>query len=137
MMRLKFCGLLLASFMALPALADETKNPAIEATIQGQITAFLAEDVTKAFTFAAPNIKTFFGTAENFGAMVKQGYPMVYHPTAVRMLELRTVAGNLWQRVMVTDDAGRTHLLDYQMLETPEGWQIGGVQLLPEAGIGA
>lgn len=136
-MRLKLCGLLLAGALALPALADEVRNPAIEATIQGQITAFLAEDVTAAFEFAAPNIKGFFGTAENFGAMVKQGYPMVYHPSAVRMLQLRTVAGNLWQRVMVTDDAGRTHLLDYQMLETVDGWQINGVQLLPEAGIGA
>lgn len=136
-MRLKLCGLLLATVMAMPAFADEARNPAIEATIQGQITAFLADDLTKAFTFAAPNIKTIFGSAENFGAMVKQGYPMVYHPSAVRMLELRTVAGNLWQRVMVTDDAGRTHLLDYQMLETADGWQINGVQLLPEAGIGA
>jgi hypothetical protein len=125
------------SLMSAPALADEPRNPAIEATIQSQITAFLAEDVTTAFTFAAPNIKTFFGTAENFGAMVKKGYPMVYHPSAVRMLELRNVAGNLWQRVLVTDDAGRSHLLDYQMLETPEGWQINGVQLLPEAGVGA
>jgi Domain of unknown function (DUF4864) len=136
-MRLKLCGLVLVGAMALPAFADEARNPAIEATIQGQITAFLAEDVTTAFGFAAPNIKGFFGTAENFGAMVKQGYPMVWHPSAVRMLQLRTVAGNLWQRVMVTDDAGRTHLLDYQMLETPDGWQINGVQLLPEAGIGA
>ncbi len=125
------------SLMSAPAFADEPRNPAIEATIQGQITAFLAEDVATAFTFAAPNIKTIFGTAENFGAMVKQGYPMVYHPSAVRMLELRRVAGNLWQRVMVTDDSGRTHMLDYQMLETPEGWQINGVQLLPEAGVGA
>jgi Domain of unknown function (DUF4864) len=136
-MRLKLCGLVLASVLALPAMADEVRNPAIEATIQGQITAFLAEDMATAFKFAAPNIKTIFGTAENFGAMVKQGYPMVYHPSAVRMLDLRRVAGNLWQRVMVTDDAGRTHMLDYQMLETPEGWQINGVQLLPEAGVGA
>jgi hypothetical protein len=136
-MRLKLCGVVLATVLALPAMADEVRNPAIEATIQGQITAFLAEDMATAFGFAAPNIKTIFGTAENFGAMVKQGYPMVYHPSAVRMLELRRVAGNLWQRVMVTDDTGRTHMLDYQMLETPEGWQINGVQLLPEAGVGA
>ena len=136
-MRLGLYGLIMAATMALPALAQETRNPGIEATIQGQITAFLAEDVTTAFTFAAPNIKGFFGTAENFGAMVKQGYPMVYSPSAVRMLELRNVQGSLMQRVMVTDQAGRTHLLDYQMLETPEGWQINGVQLLPEAGIGA
>ena len=136
-MRLRLCGLVLASVLAWPALADDVRNPAIEATIQGQITAFLADDLGAAFAFAAPNIKTIFGSAENFGAMVKQGYPMVYHPSAVKMLELRTEAGNQWQRVMVTDDAGRTHILDYQMLETPEGWQINGVQLLPEAGVGA
>ena len=35
------------------------------------------------------------------------------------------------QRVMITDAAGRTHLLDYEMIETPEGWQINGVSLLP------
>ena len=136
-MKLNLYGLVLAAGLALPAMAQDTRNPDIEATIQGQITAFLAEDVTTAFGFAAPNIKGFFGTAENFGAMVKQGYPMVWNPSAVRMLDLRTEGGSLMQRVMVTDQAGRTHLLDYQMLETPEGWQINGVQLLPEAGIGA
>lgn len=136
-MQLKLYGLVMAAAFALPALAQETRNPGIEATIQGQITAFLAEDLATAFGFAAPNIKGFFGTAENFGAMVRQGYPMVWNPSAVRMLELRNESGNLMQRVMVTDQSGRTHLLDYQMLETPEGWQINGVQLLPEAGIGA
>ncbi len=136
-MRLKLCGLILASLIGLPAMAQETRNPEIEATIQGQITAFLAEDVTTAFGFAAPNIKGIFGTAENFGAMVRQGYPMVWNPSAVRMLELRRVQGSLMQRVMVTDQAGRTHLLDYLMIETPEGWQITGVELLREAGIGA
>jgi Domain of unknown function (DUF4864) len=136
-MRLRLCGLILATMITLPAMAQEARSPAIEATIQGQITAFLAEDVTTAFTFAAPNIKTIFGTAENFGAMVKQGYPMVWHPSAVRMLELRNEQGSFMQRVMVTDDAGRTHLLDYQMLETADGWQINGVQLLPDTGVGA
>jgi hypothetical protein len=53
------------------------------------------------------------------------------------MLELRKVAGNLWQRVMITDAGGRTHLLDYLMVETPEGWQISTVQLLDSPGIGA
>ena len=53
------------------------------------------------------------------------------------MLGLRDVAGGLWQRVMVTDREGRTFMLDYQMVETPDGWQINAVHLLPEAGVGA
>ena len=60
-MRLNLCGLVLATVIAFPALADEARNPAIEATIQGQITAFLADDLGAAFAFAAPNIKTIFG----------------------------------------------------------------------------
>jgi hypothetical protein len=53
------------------------------------------------------------------------------------MLELREVSGLLWQRVMITDQMGRTHILDYQMIETSEGWQINGVQLLKSEGLGA
>jgi len=119
------------------ALADEPRNPGIEEVIQGQITALKADDFAQAFTFASPNIKGMFGTPENFGAMVAQGYPMVYRPDAVRMMELRRVAGNLWQRVMITDQTGTTHMLDYMMIDTPDGWQINAVQLLPQAGVGA
>jgi hypothetical protein len=132
-MRLGLYGLL-AGLLALPALAQEAP---IQNTIQSQLDAFKAEDFARAFTYASPTIKGIFGSPENFGAMVVQGYPMVAQPSAVQMLELREVAGNLWQRVMITDMQGRTHLLDYQMVETAEGWQINGVQLLPEAGVGA
>jgi len=117
--------------------AQDARNPAIEATIQGQFDAFRAEDFSRAFNFASPTIKGLFGTPERFGTMVQNGYPMVANPATVRMLELRDVADGLWQRVMVTDQGGRTHILDYQMVETPEGWQINAVLLLPEAGVGA
>ena len=53
------------------------------------------------------------------------------------MLELREVAGDLWQRVRVTDQAGRDACAGLQMIETPEGWQINAVQLLPPADVGA
>lgn len=133
-MRLAVLSLILAATLSLapPARAD-----GIDSTIRSQFDAFLADDFARAFTFASPAIKGLFGTPENFGAMVKQGYPMVYRPSDVKMLERREVAGTQVQRVMVTDQAGRTHVLDYQMIETPEGWQINGVQLLPGIGVGA
>jgi len=135
-MRSLFMGLALAGLISV-AHADEARNTVIESVIQNQITALKADDFATAFTYASPTIKGIFQTADNFGAMVAQGYPMVHKPGAVRMLELRRVAGNLWQRVMITDQGGRTHLLDYMMIETPEGWQINAVQLLPEVGVGA
>jgi hypothetical protein len=130
-------SLILITFAACAAAAQETPVPAIQTTIQNQFDAFLKDDVATAFTFASPSIKGVFGSAERFGQMVQQGYPMVWRPADVKYLDLRTVAGNLWQRVMVTDQSGRVHMLDYQMIETPEGWQINGVQLLQAAGFGA
>ncbi|MCA3444246.1 MAG: DUF4864 domain-containing protein [Rhodobacter sp.] len=136
-MRQLLLSLVLLCLPVLSAQAQEARNPAIETVIQQQFDAFRAEDVGTAFSFASPNIKGMFGTPENFGRMVRNGYPMVWRPAEVQFLDLREVAGNLWQRVMVTDQAGRTHLLDYQMVETGQGWQINGVQLLPQAGVGA
>lgn len=130
-------SLILITFTALAAPAQEARVPAIETTIQNQFDAFLQDDVTTAFSFASPSIKGIFGSPERFGQMVQQGYPMVWRPADVKYLELRNVAGNLWQRVMVTDQSGAVHMLDYQMVQTPEGWQINGVQLLPQAGVGA
>lgn len=126
--------LLACLFLALPATAQEAP---IKATIENQLQAFQADDFATAFTYASPNIKAIFGTPENFGRMVCEGYPMVHRPAAVKMLELREVAGRLWQRVMITDQMGRTHLLDYQMVETADGWQINAVHLLKAEGVGA
>ena len=136
-MRQLLLSLVLLCLPVLSAQAQEARNPAIETVIQQQFDAFRAEDVGTAFSFASPGIKGMFGTPENFGRMVRNGYPMVWRPAEVQFLDLREVAGNLWQRVMVTDQAGRTHLLDYQMVETGQGWQINGVQLLPQPGVGA
>lgn len=133
-MRNGLFSVLLATVLALPAAAQEAP---IRNTIQSQIEAFQADDFARAFTFASPTIKQMFGTPENFGAMVKQGYPMVYRPAEVQMMELREVAGNLWQRVRITDQAGAGWYLDYMMVETPEGWQINAVQILPAPDVGA
>ncbi len=102
----------------------------IEANIAAQIQAFKADDFVTAFTFASPNIQNIFRTPENFGAMVRNGYPMVWRPSEVRFLELREVAGALWQKVMIVDGDGRAHILDYQMIQLEGGWKINGVQLL-------
>ncbi len=132
-MRNGLYALFLAAVLTLPAAAQE--GP-IRSTIESQIQAFQADDFARAFTFASPTIKGMFGTPENFGAMVKQGYPMVYRPAEVQMMELREVAGALWQRVRITDQAGAGWYLDYMMVETPEGWQINAVQILPAPDVG-
>ena len=120
-------GLTLAlALLALPAVAQEVP---IQDTIRAQIEAFKADDFARAFTFASPTLHQMFGTPDNFGRMVRDGYPMVWHPAQVDMMDLRTVGGALWQRVRVTDLKGQSYLLDYQMVQGPDGWLINAVQM--------
>lgn len=123
--------------LAGPALADEAAAPDVSAVIQAQIDAFLADDLDTAFTYASPGIRRMFRTPERFGEMVQRGYPMVWRPDTVRYLDRREhPGGGVIQRVMITDQEGRLHVLDYLMLPGDAGWNIGGVELLraPSAG---
>ncbi len=124
-------------FGTAPAQDALPREPGIEATITAQIDAFLKDDFAEAFTYASPGIQGIFGTSDRFGQMVRQGYPMVWRPDDVQYLELRDVAGNLWQKVMIRDRQGSMHVLDYQMIQTPDGWKINGVQLLQAPGVSA
>lgn len=121
-------------FVAFPAAAQEAP---IQNTINQQIQAFEVDDFALAFTFASPNIKALFGSPEAFGKMVRDAYPMVWHPSDVAMLDLRTIGGALWQRVRVTDGKGKSYLMDYQMVEGPDGWLINAVQMQVAPDVGA
>ncbi len=105
-------------------------EPEIEATIGAQIKAFLADDFGEAFTYASPMIQGMFGNSENFGRMVRQGYPMVWRPGDVQYLELREIDGALRQKVLIRDRVGGVHLLEYEMIQTGDGWRINGVRIL-------
>ena len=138
-MRRTFLGPLAGLLMATGVWAQEALPPdsGIEGTIRDQIDAFLADDVATAFTFAAPGIQRLFGTPENFGAMVRNGYPMVWRPEELRFGELREIGGALWQKVIVRDAQGRTHVLDYRMEQVEGAWRISGVQILPAPDVSA
>lgn len=119
--------LLLMLGLAAPLRAD----PDAQAVITAQIEAFLAQDVTRAYGYASPFIQQKFGSPEQFGTMVREGYPMVWRPSDVTFLEMREIAGRLWQGVRVLDAAGAAWIVDYEMIETPEGWRINGVTVRP------
>lgn len=130
-----FATIIMLWLSASPAFSQD--SGAIEDVIGSQLNAFNDRDINEAWQHASPNIKRLFGDAGNFGMMVQQGYPMVWDNADVRFLDLRDVGGNLWQKVMVRDAQGGLHILDYQMIETSDGWQINGVQLLAPPDVGA
>ncbi len=105
-------------------------NDAIEGVIGAQLQAFNDRDVTEAFSYASPMIKGIFRDPARFGVMVEQGYPMVWDNRAVRFLGLREEAGMQIQTVQIEGPDGRVFTLEYAMIETVEGWQINGVQII-------
>lgn len=131
---MKFLCIIFASLLlAGPALA----NPADwRGVITRQIEAFRADDFATAFTYASPAIKGIFGTPEVFGQMVRQGYPMVHRPQSMRFLDAEELGGRQMQKLLITDAAGVSYLALYEMIETPEGWKINGVRILPAPDLG-
>jgi len=130
-------GWVFACLTASFAFADEPANPAMRGVITSQIEAFRVDDFGLAFSYASPNIQNYFQSSERFEAMVRNGYPMVHRPAEVRFLELREFAGALWQKMLIRDQAGVVHILDYQMVKGDEGWLINAVELLQQPETGA
>ena len=134
-----FAAAMAGTIMVKTATAQEVlpPDPGIENTIQSQIDAFLADDFSTAFGFASPAIQGLFGTPERFGAMVRNGYPMVCRPDSVEFGDLRAIAGGLYQQVIVTDAQGTLHYLEYRMANMDGTWRISGVQIIEAPGVNA
>jgi len=134
MTRLSLIAVLLAT-LADGAAAQETAE--IAAVIDHQLDAFNDGAVEEAWDDASPGIQGIFVTPDNFAAMVRDGYPMVWANDDATFLDLRTEAdGRLWQRVRLRAADGSIHLLDYAMIGTPDGWKIDAVVLLPMDDVG-
>jgi hypothetical protein len=123
--------------VALAAGVAQADESAIQGVIDAQIGAFLADDFGEAFTYASPSIKGMFDTPERFGRMVREGYPMVWRPGSVEYVGTDDLGGAWRQEVLVTDGDGALHLLEYSMIETPDGWKINGVRILEPPELGA
>lgn len=129
--------LLFSVFFLLAALSARADETAVQSVIQSQITAFEQDDFATAFTYASPSIRQMFGTSDRFGAMVRSGYPMVWRPAQLDFFPLKSEGNRTFQDVMITDQAGAVHVLRYEMVETSDGWQINGVQVLRSPQVGA
>ncbi len=120
---------LLVSFGAGPAQADPgpADRAAIERVIQQQLDAFQADDGKGAFALASPSIREQFGTPENFLALVRQAYPMVYRPRETHFGALDEEDGQIVQKVAFVGPDGVLVTALYIMEQQPDGsWRIAG-----------
>ena len=113
-----------------PASISETDAQSIRTIIEAQLAAFAADDAATAFSFASENIQKTFGTPENFLAMVRASYPVVYRPASVDFLEPEAVDEAIIQAVEMADQNDRLWLALYRMQRQPDhSWRIDGCVL--------
>lgn len=134
---MRVLAIVLSLLLAVPA-ARAQEASAIPDVIGQQLEAFEADDFARAFSFASPMIRGYFRTPENFGAMVREGYPMVHRPDAVTFGTRRTEGGSIYQTVTIRDAQGRYHALEYEMIpDGAGGWVIDGVSFIPAPDVSA
>jgi hypothetical protein len=126
---LSFLCLLAAYTLISPASAQKVDTPAQQA-IDNQLRAFLADKDEEAYSYAAPNVRTYFPTVESFMGMVKSGYTAVHRPQSWEYGRVRDEGGAVFQEVLITDQAGKNWAALYTLAQQPDGsWKITGVSL--------
>ena len=130
---------LLAVFaiIALFSLPARSQEGEIQSVIDLQITALQSDDFETAFGFAAPGLQLYFKSPENFGQMVRNGYPMVYRPLSYSFDKLMERAGSSYQYVLIEGQDGILYMAEYTMLKTEAGWKINGVRVYRTKSVGA
>lgn len=113
---------------ALALTRDE--NTAIRQTVRSQLDAFANDDAEKAFALASRSIRRRFGTAQQFIALVRNDYPVVYRPASVEFYEADQIGGKVYQPVQFSDRSGQYWLAMYEVQRQPDGrWLINGSRL--------
>ena len=118
---------------ARPFTAADEKS--VRAVVEGQLGAFARDDASKAFSYAAPNVREAVGTAANFMAMVRNSYPLVYRPASVGFLKPEGKNDQAIQRVQMTDASGNSWLAIYSLERQKNRlWRITGCVVVENKG---
>lgn len=116
--------------------ADEltaTQVDEIHNIISDQLTAFINEDATRAYSYAAPLVKLRFPTADLFMNMVEKGYGAIYHSTSHDFGRSHLSKDNeFFQELILTDQQGKTWQSVYVMQKLSKGdWKVKSVHIRP------
>lgn len=132
---LAFSGLwIFASCFGAHAQVSNAVQPderaAVRSVIEGQLSAFAADDADRAFGFASQNIQEMFITSRNFLDMVRTAYPVVYRPASVSFQVPVKRGEDVWQAVQMRDSKGVDWVALYNLQRQANGaWKINGCVL--------
>ena len=137
MMRLLFAVALAISTVFSASAHAEELDPAMHArqVIEQQITAFLNDDATTAYSFASPEIKSVFPNAERFFEMVKKSYAPVYRPGnyAFGRNQVSPDGTVAYQEVLISAPDGKDWAVYYELKRQRDGqFAINGVRIKRE-----
>ena len=106
----------------------------VRAVVEAQLDAFARDDAARAFSYAAPSIRSMFGDAERFMDMVRRSYPVVYRPASVAFLVPEADGEEVVQPVHFTDAQGVLWLALYHLERQPDRtWRISGCVVAPSS----
>jgi hypothetical protein len=110
--------------------ARSDERSAIQSTIRKQLDAFASGNGARAYSFAAPSIKTQYPNPATFLSMVREGYAAVYRHKRAQFGELSEGGARRIQAVRLTDHAGGMWTALYTLDRQPDGsWLISGCTL--------
>jgi len=100
--------------------------------VRSQLDAFAQDDATRAFSYAAPNIRHIMGTAEHFMEMVRRQYEVVYRPASAIFLRPNGDGSEAVLKLQLTDADGDPWIAVYTLQKQKnKSWRITGCAVSP------
>ena len=141
MTKLSWLGVLLGFLLLVaPSQAqDDIMAAEWQAVITGQVEAFRVHDAPAALSFAATSFKQNFPDPAAFEQAIRDwGYGAIMDSRTHSFGPYQQVnEGIVLQAVRFTGPDQVLYEAIYQLNKEPEGWRVGGVQLMKTAGMGA
>lgn len=120
---------LCVAFSAPSARAGDAS--AAQGVIRAQEQAFVRDDATAAYSYAAPAIKEIFPAPDIFMSMVQNGYAPVYRHKSFEFGESKSEGNWIAQHVHIVDANGEAWEALYTLEQQPDGsYKITGCSLL-------
>lgn len=130
---LLFAAVLMGALLSVDAPQARSDPAAVREVVQQQLQALAADDASTAFALADPGLRTRFGNADEFLAMLRAQYPMVVHPSSVLFLKPHSDGSIALQKVRLTDAEGSSWMVTYVLNRQGDRWLISACMVAPDA----
>lgn len=129
---MRIAALVVALTIALSPLAARADDvSAAQDAIRAQEQAFIHDDASAAYSYAAPAIKQIFPAPDIFMSMVQNGYAPVYRHKSFEFGDSKTEGSSIAQRVHIIDANGEAWEALYTLEQQADGsYKITGCSLL-------